>query len=76
MLLGTSVSRLEMYKSCVKSVYRDFKMVKVNKGELLTLDNPNYDSVIAKYPRLKGVKLSDLDTSGAHKSQGPRICEN
>ena len=66
MLLGTSVSRLETYKSCVESVYGDFKMdvslVKVNKGELLTLDNPNYDSVIAKYPHLKGVKLRDRDT--------------
>ena len=66
MLLGTSVSRLETYKSCVESVYGDFKMdvnlVKVNKGELLTLDNPSYDSVIAKYPHLKGVKLRDRDT--------------
>ena len=66
MLLGTSVSRLEMYKSCVESVYGDFKMginlITVNKGELLTLDNPNYDSVIAKYPHLKGVELRDHDT--------------
>lgn len=40
MLLGTSVSCLEMYKSCIESVYGDFKMdvnlIKVNKGELLT----------------------------------------
>ena len=66
MLLGTSVSRLERYKSCVESVYGDFKMevnlIKVNKGELLTLDNPNYDSVIAKYPHLKEVELHDRDT--------------
>ena len=66
MLLETSVSRLETYKSCVESVYGDFKMdvnlIKVNKGELLTLDNPNYDSVIAKYPHLKGVELRDRDT--------------
>ena len=67
MLLGTSVSRLETYKSCVESGYGDFKMdVKlvnkgVNKGELLTLDNPNYDAVIAKYLQLKGVKLRDRD---------------
>ena len=65
-LLGTSVSGLEMYKSCVESVYGDFKMdvnlVKVNKGELLTLENPNYDSVIGKYSHLKGVELRDHDT--------------
>ena len=39
----------------------DVNLVKVNKGELLTLDNPNYDSVIVKYPHLKGVKLRDCD---------------
>ena len=57
MLLGTSVSRLETYRSCVESVYGDFTMdvslIKMNKGELLTLDNPNYDSVIAKYSAFK-----------------------
>ena len=35
---------------------------KVNKRELLTLDNPNYDTVIAKYPHLKGVRMRDRDT--------------
>ena len=66
MLLGTSVSHLETYKSYVESVYGDFKvnvnLVEVNKGELSTLDNTNYDSVIAKYPHLKGVELRDRDT--------------
>ena len=40
----------------------DVNLDKVNKGELLTLDNPNYDSVILKYPHLKGVELRDLDS--------------
>ena len=40
----------------------DVNLVKVNKGELLTLDNPNYDAVIARYPHLKGVRLRDRDT--------------
>ena len=40
----------------------DVSLVKVNKGELLTLDNPNYDLVIAKYLHLKGMKLRDRDT--------------
>ena len=56
-LLGTSLSRLETYETCVQSVCGNFKMdvnlIKVNKGELLTLENPNYHSVIAKYSHLK-----------------------
>ena len=37
-------------------------IIEVNKGELLSLDNPTFDSVVAKYPHLKGVKLRDRDT--------------
>ena len=66
MLVGTSVSRLETYRSCIESVCRDFKrdanLIKVNKGELLTVDKPDYDSVIAKYPHLKGEELHGPDT--------------
>ena len=32
-------------------------LIKVEKGELLTIDN--YEGVIAKYPHLKGVKVRD-----------------
>lgn len=35
-------------------------LIKVEKGELLTIDN--YEAVIAKYPHLKGVKVRDWDT--------------
>jgi len=44
----------------------DVNLVNVSKGELLTLDNPNYDAVIARYPHLKGVKLRDRDTKPRH----------
>ena len=46
MLLGTLPSRLETYENCVQSVCGNFKMdvnlIKVSKGELLTLENSNY----------------------------------
>ena len=34
----------------------------MNKGELLSLDNPRYQALISKYPHLKEVKMSDQDT--------------
>ena len=64
--MGTSMARLETYETSVTSVCGNFKMdvnlIKVEKGELLTIDNPNYEAVIAKYPHLKGVKVREQDT--------------
>ena len=61
--MGTSMARLETYETSVTSVCGNFKMdvnlIKVEKGELLIIDNPNYEAVIAKYPHLKGVKARD-----------------
>jgi len=58
------MARLETYETSVTSVCGNFKMnvnlIKVEKGELLTIDN--YEAVIAKYPHLKGVKVRDQDT--------------
>ena len=39
----------------------DVNLIKVNKGELLTLENPDYHSVIAKYSHLKSVRMRDCD---------------
>lgn len=61
MLMGTSMAPHETYETSVTSVCGNFKMnvnlIKVEKGELLTIDN--YEAVIAKYPHLKGVKVRD-----------------
>ena len=66
MLLGSQVTHLETYKTSVSSVTSDFKMdvnlVKVNKEELLSVDNPEYDKLIKKYPHLKGVEVVDHDS--------------
>lgn len=37
------------------------KLTKVNKGELLSIDNPMYGQLIDKYPHLQGVRITDHD---------------
>ena len=36
--------------------------MKVHKPQLLTLDNPNYATLLSKYSHLNGVKIEDNDT--------------
>ena len=51
MLPSTSLLRLQTYQTTVEAMTGDFQMnvnlIKVNKGELLTLDNPEYANLIA-----------------------------
>lgn len=65
MLIGLLLVRFEIYQIIVELVYENFKMEvslnKVNKRELLILDNFNYDIVIVKYSYLKGVRMRDRD---------------
>ena len=57
---------METYQATVEDLTGEFKMdvklTKVNKGELLSSDNPRYQALISKYPHLKEVKMSDQDT--------------
>ena len=39
----------------------DVNLVKVNKEELLSVDNPGYDDLIKKYLHLKSVEVVDHD---------------
>ena len=65
MLLCTKQVRLESYQLEIESTNYDFKMktnlIKVNKSELLSLDNPRYEELIHKYSHLKGVTITDRD---------------
>ena len=65
MLLGTSTREVELVTIEIGDVDRKFampvKVTKVDKGELLFLDNPNYEETIAKNPHLSGVVINDLD---------------
>lgn len=50
----------------ISDINRKFSMpvevTRVDKGELLFLDNPKYREMIARYPHLSGVVMNDLDT--------------
>ena len=65
MLMSSHVTKMETYEATVKSTDGDFQMAvnltKVNKGELLSIDNPHYADLIAQYPHLKGVQINDHD---------------
>ena len=66
MLMSSKVTRLEVYDTVVESLDGNYqmsvKMTKVNKAELLSIDNPNYGQLINEYPHLQGVKITDRDT--------------
>ena len=66
MLMSSKVTKLEVYDTVVESLEGNYqmsvKMTKVNKAELLSIDNPNYGQLINEYPHLQGVKITDRDT--------------
>ena len=65
MLLGTSTREVELVTIEIGDVNGKFAMpvevTKVDKGELLFIDNPNYEEIIAKNPHLSGVVMDDQD---------------
>ena len=66
MLMSSQVTKLEMYNSLIESIDGSFRMnvklTKVNKGELLTVDNPKYQQLINNHSHLKGIEIKDRDT--------------
>ena len=66
MLISSKVTKLEVYDTVVESLDGSYqmsvKLTKVNKAELLSIDNPKYGQLINKYPHLQGVKITDRDT--------------
>ena len=71
MLMCKKQTRIETYQLTVESIDRQYEMavkfMKVDKSELLTVDNPNYEGLIDHYPHLKGVTITERDK----KSQLP-----
>ena len=66
MLLGASTREVELGFVTISDVNRKFSMpvevTKVDKGELLFLENPKYQEVIKRNPHLSGVVMDDVDT--------------
>ena len=65
MLMCSKQARLETYEVKNESTESNFAMTtnltKVDKPELLFLENPDYENLIYKYPYLKGVTITDRD---------------
>ena len=66
MLMSSRVTRIESYDVVIGSVDDSYEMevrvTKVNKGELLRIDNPRYEQLIRKHQHLKQVEIADHDS--------------
>ena len=66
MMLGSMTTKVEMYNVTISSITGDFSMgvtvSKVNKPELMKLDNPKYEDLLKKYVHLSEVEMDDKDT--------------
>ena len=65
MVMSTKVATLEEYDLSFRSFNHQFtlpiKATKVNKSELLAIDNPNYHAINNKNPHLRGVYVHHED---------------
>ena len=61
MLMVSHLTRMETFDVTVQSLDSTFtmdtKLTKVNKNELLVIDNPHYEEVKAKYPHLAPISV-------------------
>ena len=66
MMLGTTTREVELSTIQVAGLSGDFsmpvKVTKVNKSELLYLDNPKYEEIIKTNEHMQGVTMDDHDT--------------
>jgi hypothetical protein len=63
MMLGAVTREMELSTVNVEALDGKCKLnvTKVDKSELLNVDNPHYQQLIAKYPHLEGVTMDDKD---------------
>ena len=81
MLLTSQTARMELYDAKVSSLDRSYKMkvclTKVEKGELLSMDNPGYEKLIESYQHLEPVKMDDeASTTNTSRTRKWRIRAN
>ena len=65
MLMASVTARTEIFKTTVSFKSGDYSLdvslTKVNRGELLSLENPRYEQLIKTYSHLRGVEMDDTD---------------
>ena len=66
MLMNSKTALMEIFDAKISSIDGNFeldaKLTKVNKSELLTINNPEYDVLIGRYEYLNAVRMDDKDT--------------
>ena len=66
MMLRAVTKTVEIFKVQVSSTKGEFSLMtevtKVDKRQLLALDNPRYQQYLARYSYLKGIRMEDTDT--------------
>lgn len=66
MMLGVQTKRVELFSVKVENLKKDFhlqvEVTRVDKPNLLEIDNPGYRETLQRYTHLKGVEMSDSDT--------------
>ena len=66
MLMNSKTALIEIFDAKISSIDGNFeldaKLTKVNKSELLTINNPEYDVLIGRYQHLNAVRMDDKDT--------------
>ncbi|CAB4008117.1 Hypothetical predicted protein [Paramuricea clavata] len=72
----STTTRVEIYAASIKSLDQKFEleieMSKVDKPELMKLNNPNYAHLLERYKHLNGAKFEDPDT----RTQIPEVPYN
>ena len=66
MILGAVTKQVEIFKVQVSSASGNFclnaEVTKVDKHQLLSLENPRYEQCLAKYALLEGIEMADQDS--------------
>ena len=68
-IMGTETKNIRVYYIQVSNLKGDCEIpvcvTRVERSELLSLDNPDYPEMIKKYDHLRGVRMDDIDKKSA-----------
>ena len=66
MMLGAVTKQVKIFQVLVSSTSGDFSLTtevtKVDKNQLLSLENPRYEPCLTNYAHLKGIEMEDKDS--------------
>jgi hypothetical protein len=64
-MLGSTTTKVETYtaklSSAVGKFVKEIELSKVHKSEIMMFKKPNYESLLARYKHLNGIKIADGD---------------